>query len=115
MAIASCTQRHHAHYIDLRSPGWERSQRLVFPPSTDSVAWTQFHVRTSLDYPFTELAVEVSCSQGCDTLILPIEHSTDALFSHHSATLPRLYADTVRVRPIMGAELLPGVVSVGLE
>lgn len=111
----ACQTRPAPPYADIGEEGWDCSRRLEMPAPPSHGAWKSLHVRTSRDYPYRQLAVELRHAAGCDTLLLSLlpPHGTDLRATQ--APLPRPVGSALSIRHLMPAELLPGVCSIGVE
>lgn len=102
-------------YQTVDEDGWDRSRALVFPAREDHTPWRTLRVRTSAAYPFTRLALELRHDTLCDTVFVDIPPAVGTTLTQNVAPLPRPIDKAVKVRYVMGTEILPGVCEVGLE
>lgn len=115
MMLGACAIHHEPQYQSISAEGWALADTITFAPSEDHVAWTQIHVRTSELYPFTQLAIELTCDTLCDTLIIDIAPTARMQLAQSSKALLYPVSAPIYLRHIMTTDTLRGVHNIGLE
>lgn len=116
-AFTACQHRHAAQYVEVEDIGWERSRILEMAPPEKGESYSTLHIRAYASYPYQQLAVELLRDSVRDTITLTLPRDRASALLQLSAPLPRTYTEgyPIFVRHIMAAEVLPGVMNVGLE
>lgn len=102
-------------YQPVPEEGWERGRSITFEAAADGAAWTTLHLRTTAVYPYSNLALQLRSSAGCDTVSVSIGAPHGTRLQQSSAPLPRPLQGRVEVRQIMNQEILTGIADIGLE